>query len=356
MNFPLFNTKELSTGKVYDLNDPAGRREYFEAKLGKKMEELKEYLDNRTFLAFLLAKKSAGKGTYSKMFEEIVGPGKTAHISVGDLVRDTYKNINDAAFRDELISYMKKHYRGFITIDEAIDALLGKSQDKLLPTEFILALVKREIEKVGKKALFIDGLPRNLDQISYSLYFRDLINFRDDPDLFILIDVPESVIDERMKYRVICPVCHTSRNTKLLPTKFVKYNTSDDSYYLVCDNASCSGYGTEKMVRKEGDEQGINPIRERLTLDGKLMEMATRLEGVPKVYVRNAIPASEATNIAEEYELTPEFEYATKDNGEVVVSSKPWVVKDDSGDDCHSLMAASAMLSLVSQLHKILIG
>ena len=75
-----------------------------------------------------------------------------------------------------------------------------------------------------KKALFIDGFPRDLDQVSYSLFFRDLIGYRADPDIFILIDVPNSVIDERIKYRVVCPKCHTPRNLKLLATKQVEYD------------------------------------------------------------------------------------------------------------------------------------
>jgi len=40
----------------------------------------------------------------------------------------------------------------------------------LLPTELILALVKREIAKRPRKTLFIDGFPRDMDQVSYSLF------------------------------------------------------------------------------------------------------------------------------------------------------------------------------------------
>jgi adenylate kinase family enzyme len=356
MNFPLFNTKELSDGKKYDLNDPAERREYFQAKLGTKIDDIKEYLDNNTFVAFLLAKKSAGKGTYSKMFGEIIGTERIAHISVGDLVRDAYVNINDPKYKEEVIDYMKKHYRGFMSIEDALDALTNKSQEKLLPTEFILTLVKKEIEKVGRKALFLDGLPRNLDQISYSLYFRDLINFRDDRDMFMLIDVPEAVIDERMKYRVICPDCHTSRNVKLLPTKFVKYDNASSEFYLVCDNAECTGYEKTRMVRKEGDEKGTAPIKARLETDGKLMEMATTLQGIPKILLRNAIPADKAADLVDEYELTPEFVYSLDEQGNVKVTEKPWVIKDDHGVDSHSLMAPAVVVSLISQLHKVLLN
>ncbi|MBU1987932.1 MAG: nucleoside monophosphate kinase, partial [Nanoarchaeota archaeon] len=109
----------------------------------------------------------------------------------------------------------------YISIDEAMDALLGRSQDKLLPTEFILVLVKKAIDQLPKKTLFIDGFPRDLDQVSYAMYFRDLINYREDADIFINIDIPEAVVDARMKSRVVCPSCHSPRNLKLFATRDV---------------------------------------------------------------------------------------------------------------------------------------
>ena len=109
-------------------------------------------------------------------------------------------------------------------LEDIMKSLDNRSTKTLLPSELILALAKREISKLGRKAIFIDGFPRDLDQVSYSLFFRDLINYRDDPDVFILIDVPTTVIDERIKFRVICPICHTSRNLKLLATKNVEYD------------------------------------------------------------------------------------------------------------------------------------
>ncbi len=358
MDFPLFNSKALGNGKSYDLNDPVGRREYFEDKLGKKLEDIKEFLDNNTFVGFMLAKKSAGKGTYSKMFAEIVGESRVAHISVGDIVRQVHKTVeSDPVEKDKLIQYLTSNYRGFITVEDCVDALVGRSQEKLIPTEFILALVKREIEKVGRKAIFIDGFPRTLDQISYSLYFRSLINLRDDPDFFVMIDIPETIIDERMKYRVVCPLCNTSRNLKLLPTKFVEYDKDQNKFHLLCDNKICQGYSRTRLVAKEGDDKGIEPIRDRLALDGKLMEMAMTLQGIPRIMVRNAVPVDKVSQYTEPYEITPAFNYEYDEaKGEVLTKQEPWVVKDDAGNDCNSLLAPPALLSMMSQLHDVLIG
>lgn len=358
MDFPLFNSKALGLGKTYDLNDAVDRRKYFEDKLGPKLEDLKEFLDNNTFVGFMLAKKGSGKGTYSKMFAEIVGEGRIAHVSVGDIVRQTHRLVeSDPAEKDRLIQYLATNYRGFVTVEDCISALVSRSQDKLIPTEFILALVKREIEKVGRRAIFIDGFPRTLDQISYSLYFRSLMHLRDDPDFFVLIDIPETIIDERMKYRVVCPVCNTSRNLKLLPTKFVEYDKDSHEFHLLCDNSTCSGYSKTRMAAKEGDDKGIEPIKDRLALDGKLMEMAMTLQGVPRIMVKNAIPTNKAAQYTESYEITPEYVYKYDKKAEkVIVEQKPWMVKDDAGNDCNSLLAPPVLCSLMSQMHALLIG
>lgn len=353
----MFNTKVLGKGEVYDLNDPVGRRQYFEDKLGSKLDNIKEFLDNNTFVGFMLAKKSAGKGTYSKMFAEVVGENRVAHVSVGDIVRQVHKTVGESeSEKNKLIDYLRSSYRGFISVEECINALLGRTQDRLIPTEFILALVKREIDKIGRKAIFIDGFPRTLDQISYSLYFRALINLRDDPDFFVLIDIPETIIDERMKYRVVCPVCNTSRNLKLLPTKFVDYDKTKNKFHLLCDNKVCPEYSKVRLVAKEGDDKGISPIKDRLEMDGKLMEMATKLQGISKILVRNAIPTEFVGDYTEPYEITPEYIYRYDEASQkIVTEQKPWVVKDDTGKDCNSLLAPPALLSMMSQIHSILI-
>src|SRR3989338_2770941 len=165
-HFPVIKTKVPSLDKKFNL------------KAGAEISKLKTFFENNTFVAYLLGKKNSGKGTYTKLMAEIFGADKIGHISVGDLARNTYKDINDLKKRKEIIEYLSEHYRGYISIDEAIDALIGKNQKVLLPTEFILTLVKREIDKLNRKVIFLDGFPRDLDQVQYSLYFRDLVNYR----------------------------------------------------------------------------------------------------------------------------------------------------------------------------------
>lgn len=354
LEFPVIGTKVKGLKQKFDINSPTGRKKYFQAKVGDEIKQVKKYLKNgNTFIAYMLGKKNSGKGTYTKIITEIFGEDKIAHISVGDIIRE----IDDwkAFTKTKRYERAKKYYRGYISWDEAVDAHLGRSQSKLLPDEFILALLKAHIDELEGKCLFLDGLPRNLDQVSYSLFFRDLINYRQDPDMFVLIDIPESVIAERIKYRVICPICHTSRSTKLLITSKIDYDEKEKKFYLLCDNPDCKGNGTARMVGKQGDDAGLDPIRERLDNDDQLLRKTFALHGVPKILLRNHVPVAEANKKFDAYEITPEYvlKWDAKKK-EVKVEERPWSIKDDNGTRCNSLLAAPVVVSFIKQLPEAL--
>ncbi len=350
IQFPIFQTKIPGVDKQFDLADVEQRKEYFELKVGPEIKKLRDYLEKNTFIAYLLGKKSSGKGTYAKMFQEIVSPNRISHFSIGDMIRSFDEVVKDndklTAFETEL----EKNYRGFVPLKEIISAMQARNTQVLLPSELIVALVKMEISKRQKTAIFIDGFPRNLDQISYSLFFRDLIGYRDDPDILVLIDVPENVIDERIKSRVICPLCQTSRGLRLLSTKKAGYDEEKKEFYLFCDNTNCQG---AKMVPKEGDEFGIDSIRERLKTDEILIKQAFSLHGIPKILLRNSVPKDKVKDTVDEYELTPEFSYELKD-GEVAIKEKFWQVQDDEGVVSYSLMPPPVVVSLIKQLVEVL--
>ncbi|MGC9603310.1 MAG: nucleoside monophosphate kinase [Minisyncoccia bacterium] len=350
--FPLFKTKIDSVGQKFSLDDPIERKKYFTLKVGPEIEKIKEYLRENTFVGILLGKKNSGKGTYAKLFAEAIGPEHIRHISVGDIVRAAHEDLGDSGKKEELREYLKNKYRGSTSLDEAIDSLLGRSTSSLLPTELILALVEKEISKSEHKAIFIDGFPRSLDQISYSLYFRELMGYRNDPDFFVFIDLPEPIIDERMKYRVICPVCKTPRNPKLLRTKEIEYEPKENKFYLICDNPAC---GHQRMVPKEGDELGIEAVRDRIEVDEAVMKALLNMQGVPKVYLRNAIPVSVAKEYVDDYEITPGYRYEWDAKaGKVNVFEEPWTIKDDDGNPSYSLMPTPIVVSFISQVAKIL--
>ena len=347
VEFPIFKTK-VDGDRHFNLSDPKEREEYFMFKAGPEIEKIREHLKKDSFIVYLMGKKSSGKGTYSKMLAEIIDPEKIEHFSIGDMIREVDKELGDENKKQELIEYLKNNYRGWHSIDDIMDILEGRSTASLLPTDFILALVKREIQKRGRKVLFIDGFPRDMDQISYSLFFRDLVGYRDDPDYFALIDVPTKVIDERIKWRRICPVCGTSRSLKLLPTSEIGYDQENDEFYLICDNPECTG---ERMVGKEGDEKGTGPISERLKTDEYLIKQAFNLYGIPKILLRNSVPVDKANDFVSDYELTPEYNYVyNKETKEVETKETPWTFEDENGVKSYSLMAPPVVVSFIKQL------
>ncbi|HEY4506745.1 MAG TPA: nucleoside monophosphate kinase [Candidatus Paceibacterota bacterium] len=348
MDFPIFKTR-TGDGR-FALEDPIERHKYFEHKAGPEIEKIKNYLQKGTFVGILLGRKNSGKGTYTKLFMEAVGADRVAHISIGDVVRSAHQELEDSSKKTELVDFLKKRYRGFLDVDQVVNVILGRDTKTLLPTEAILALVEREIQKVGRKAVFVDGFPRSLDQVSYSLYLRSIMGYRDDPDFLAFIDVPDAVIDERMKYRVICPKCHTPRNLKLLRTKKVGYDNKTGKFFLVCDDVTCGG---AVMIPKEGDELGIEAIRGRIEADDKVMEALLGLNGVPKILLRNSVPASSAAQNVDDYEITPAYRYE-ESFGTVKVVEEPWTVKDHKGEDVYSLLPAAVAVSLIKQISKAL--
>jgi len=350
--FPVFKTKSPAGSPVFDPNDPKGRAAYFQFKAGAEIAKLRQYLKKGTFLAIMLGKKGSGKGTYSKLFAEALNLPNIAHVSVGDLVRAADEEVNDPKNLKTLISFLEKNYRGWLPLEKIIDSQKKRSTKTLLPTEYILALIKREIGKLSGKAIFLDGFPRDLDQISYSLFFRDLIGFRDDPDFFVLIDIPEAVIDARIRSRVVCPKCHTPRNPKLFPTKKIEYDVKNKAFHLVCDNPDCR---RERMVAKEGDELGIVPIKHRLDKDEELIKRAFDLYGVPKILLRNSVPVAQAGKMVDDYEITPEYVFHWDARQKrVKVEEKPWVFEDDRGVESVSLLAPPVTVALIKQLADLL--
>jgi adenylate kinase family enzyme len=354
LEFPIIGTKVKGLTKIFDITSPQGRKEYYEAKVGTEIAELKEFFKDNTFIAYMLGKKNSGKGTYSKIFTEVFGSDKVVHISIGDIVRSVHIDLETKEGRKSIEGYLKKNYRGYISVNEGIEAILNRSTEKVsVPDEVMLCLIEREIDKHRGKSMFIDGFPRTLDQVSYSLFFRDLMGHRDDPDFFVLIDIAESIIDQRIKTRVVCPKCGIPRSTKLAMTSKIEYDKKDKKFYLLCDNPEC---GSEaRLTPKEGDNLGIEPIRPRLEQDEEILRRAFSLYGVPKILLRNHIPVNEAKEYFDGYEITPEYGFKwNSKKGKVEVTEKPWVVKDDNGVSCISLLPAPVVTVMIKQMVEVL--
>ncbi|MBI5798313.1 MAG: hypothetical protein HZB10_00065, partial [Candidatus Yonathbacteria bacterium] len=190
------------------------------------------------------------------------------------------------------------------------------------------------------------------DQVHYALYLKELIGYRDDPDFFVFINVPDSIIDERIKFRVVCPICKAPRNLKLLVTKDVGYDKETKTFYLMCDHPVCT---KARMVPKEGDALGIEPIRARLEVDNQIFKKLLTLSGVPKIYLRNSIPKDIAAQYVDEYEITPQYEYEIDPvSGLVKTIESPWLVKDDEGIESISLLPPAVVVSFIKQTVHVL--
>jgi len=107
------------------------------------------------------------------------------------------------------------------------------------------------------------------------------------------------------------------------------------------------------MGAKEGDDKGLEPIRDRLKTDEDLIRKAFELHGVLKVLLRNSLPVDKAKEYVDAYEITPEFYYELKDQKPITLQ-KPWQVKDDDGVPSYSLLAAPVVVALIKQLAEVL--
>src|ERR1700752_5456153 len=83
--FPIFTTKVNGVSERFDLSDPEARQRYFQAKAGKEISALRDYLKKNTFVGYLIGKKNSGKGTYSKLFMDAVGRDHLRHVAIGDI-------------------------------------------------------------------------------------------------------------------------------------------------------------------------------------------------------------------------------------------------------------------------------
>ena len=109
------------------------------------------------------------------------------------------------------------------------------------------------------------------------------------------------------------------------------------------------------MVTKEGDEQGIEPIRARLEKDEMLIKEAYNLKGIPKILLRNSIPTDKVKEFTDDYEITPEFVCGWNEKEQKVeITEKPWEVLDDEGVASNSLMPPPVVVSLIKQLVRVL--
>ena len=61
--------------------------------------------------------------------------------------------------------------------------------------------------------------------------------------------------------------------------------------------------------------------------------------------LRNSLPVDSAREYVDDYEITPEY-YYERENGEIKVKERPWVVPDEKGVKSYSLLPQPVAVSL----------
>lgn len=168
----------------------------------------------------LLGPPGAGKGTQAKSISQAYS---IPHISTGDIFR---KNISEKTpLGVEAKGYMDK--------------------GQLVPDELTINLVKdRLTQEDCKNGFLLDGFPRTVKQAEALDAFLDGNKMA--VDAALLIDVPSSLILERMTGRRVCPECGASYHIKNIPPKV---------------EGICDLCGASLIQRKDDNEE---TVKERL--------------------------------------------------------------------------------------------
>jgi adenylate kinase len=137
----------------------------------------------------LLGAPGAGKGTQAKIIQQKFN---IAHISTGDMIRETIKS------GSELGSELK----------QILDA------GKLVSDQFIIKIVKDRISKDDcKNGFMLDGVPRTIVQA------EQLDALGVNIDYIVEVDIPDELLIERITGRRIHPASGRTYHVKFSPPK-----------------------------------------------------------------------------------------------------------------------------------------
>ena len=329
-------------------NQKQRREEFFQKRVGNKLKSLKDYLGRKEFVAFFLAKKQAGKGTYAKILSELTND-KIVHVAVGDLVREAEKKVKDKKTRPEFIKNLKKYYKGDKSLDKVAEEFANQTKSlQLLPTDVVMALIEQAIEKNRGHAIILDGFPRSVEQVAMAAKMQADFGKRGLPSLFVEVNCPREVLKARNVHRRACPICQDPKNIKLLVTDKIEYDKKTGEFHLVCDRPECKG---ARMVAKQGDIEGMKK-REFLQrqVDDVIGEIKNKMPHA-HIAIHNSIPVDEAKASHDMTDFTEEAELSwNPTNKEVTKKFKPMIVKDDQGRDAYSRWPEPVVVELIDKL------
>jgi len=135
----------------------------------------------------ILGPPGSGKGTYSTLLESRLG---IPHISTGDLVREEIRN--KTPLGDQIAKY--------------------SNFGNLVPDEIITELLKCHLSSDHSKGFILEGYPRSIQQAKL---LETILKI----DVVINLNLPTSVIVDRLSARTQCKNCGAIYNDRTLKPK-----------------------------------------------------------------------------------------------------------------------------------------
>ena len=143
-------------------------------------------------IILFLGTPAAGKGTQSKMLQELLG---LPLIVTGDLLRAAISK------RDEL----------------GLQAQQWLEQGKLVPDSLVIQIIMKKLQEpiCKEKGFMLDGFPRTLEQaITFDKFLKEQ-NYK--LDYVLYYNLPEQAAIDRIAGRRICSQCGTVFHLKNMP-------------------------------------------------------------------------------------------------------------------------------------------
>jgi adenylate kinase len=183
----------------------------------------------------------SGKGTYaSRLSRELNIP----HISTGDMIREEIKNNTEIGKKTE--DYAKR--------------------GQLVPDDIVVEILQKRISQSDCRTGFIlDGFPRTVPQ-------AEALENTVKPDVVINLDVPDTIIIERLSTRLICRNCGAIYNEHRLKPGADRtcekcagqlYKRNDDQPQVIQERLKAYEKQTEPLIDYYRRKNLIETIRDR---------------------------------------------------------------------------------------------
>ncbi|HMK82140.1 MAG TPA: nucleoside monophosphate kinase [Candidatus Bathyarchaeia archaeon] len=135
----------------------------------------------------ILGPPGSGKGTYATLLESRLG---IPHVSTGDLVREEIRK--KTPLGDQIAKY--------------------SNSGNLVPDETITELLKCHLSQENSKGFILEGYPRSIQQAKL---LETILKI----DVIINLNLPDSVIVDRLSARTQCKKCGAIYNDRTLKPK-----------------------------------------------------------------------------------------------------------------------------------------